>query len=64
MEPPPRPRPERTRTDWEKDFKLCEHTAAEWEAQRPEFQKLYLQKNLKLPEIRKIMAQNHGFYAK
>lgn len=62
MEPP---RPACTRTDWEKDFKLreCEHTAAEWESQRPEFQKLYLQENLKLPVIRKIMAQKHRFYA-
>lgn len=58
---PPR---SRACSDWEKDFTTRRYTEDEWDKQRPIFTRLYLHENLNLPEVRRIMAQDHGFYAK
>lgn len=52
-----------SRTEWEKQHKTREITAAEWEIQRGTFTQLYLD-GLDLTEVRRIMAEKHDFYAK
>ena len=39
------------------------HSEEQWERIKPEFVKLYKIQGKTLPEVRKILAQKHGFYA-
>ncbi len=39
------------------------HSEEQWERIKPEFLKLYKIQGKTLPEVRKLLAQNHGFYA-
>lgn len=41
----------------------CEHSQQEWEAQRELLTRLYMDEDKKLPEVRSIMADQHGFNA-
>lgn len=52
-----------SRTEWEKGYKTREITAVEWERQRATFKQLY-EDGLDLTEVRRIMAEEHDFYAK
>jgi hypothetical protein len=49
---------------WEENFKRREITSAEWGEQRELFTRLYFAGGRRLDEVRKIMAAEHGFYAK
>lgn len=44
--------------------RAAEHSAEEWEKQRPNFENLYSHKRLKLSEVRDIMAEEYGFDAR
>lgn len=52
------------RLDWKKSFKARVYTQAEREVQRSRFKELYIDGGLALSEARRIMAEEHGFYAK
>jgi Clr5 domain len=50
--------------DWERSYKAREITHSQWEEQRKLFVRLYVTEDRKLKEVRRIMAEDYGFYAK
>lgn len=50
--------------DWEKNYKVKLIVKEEWDEQRDIFTRLYITEGRKLADVRRIMAEQHGFYAK
>lgn len=50
--------------DWEKDYKVRRTAAKEWDALRDIFIRLYITEDRILTDVRRIMAEQHGFYVK
>lgn len=45
-------------------IRAAEHPERVWEAQRQLFTRLYKEGKMKLPEVQRIMKDEHGFYAR
>lgn len=56
--------PSKATNSWEENYKMREIALAEWEERREMLTQLYFNEDRRLNEVRRIMATEHGFYAK